>query len=607
MRRSYRWGIVVVALAFAAWGLAPTLLDLADGSLDREVETFDSETVDWVMENGQPLTLGLDLQGGLLLQYKVLSEKAVQDKLDRMARDVEARLEEKDEDASYEVTHEDGEYFVRIVFEDADNTSLIDNDFMSNYAGGGAAGGGGNGRSASFEKTTEGDNEIHLVMPEEYRNNFKDDAIEQAIDTIRNRVNSLGVTEPSITRRGQSDIVVQLPGLGEEDRERAKDLIGQTARLRFRLVDDDGTDEFFRQFEGQLPTEDHKLRRMGGYITVTHPDKETLDDFLSPKTDDEHIIGYEYMARYKDDEQEEIDEEASFWRAHYIFADTRLTGERVQDARVSVDQQTQKPVVSLTLDRQGADKFADLTRNHTDERFAIMLDDEVQSAPVINEPIPGGRAQISMGQLRSYSEIQKEAQDLVIVLRHGALQAPIELQYQTAVGPTLGQESIYQSSRALVVGTILIVLFMLFYYRGSGIISVLALLLNMIFILSALAGLGATLTLPGIAGIILTVGMAVDANVIIYERIREEVRAGRGALSAVEEGFDKGFSAVLDANVTTGIAALVLMQYGTGPIRGFAVTLLIGIVSTLFTAVFCSKLLFDTWLSGKAEDADLSI
>jgi protein-export membrane protein SecD len=605
MRSSYRWGIVIVALGLALWGLAPTLLDLADGSLDREVEAFDSQAVNWVMKNGQPLTLGLDLQGGLLLQYSVLTDQALQDKLDRMARDVEARLEARDTNSSFEVTHQEGEFVVRVEFDDPADRSVIDNDFMANYAGGAAAGGGG--RSASFEKTQQGDNVVQLVMPEDYRNNFKDDAIEQAIDTIRNRVNSLGVTEPSITRRGQSDIVVQLPGLGKEDRARAKDLIGQTARLRFRLVDDEGTDQFFRQFQGQLPTSDFKMRRMGGYITVTHPNKEKLDEFLSPKTDDEHILGYEHQVRYKTDEQKEIDEEASFWRAHYIFSETRLTGERVQDARVSVDQQTQKPVVSLTLDRRGAQKFGDLTREHVDERFAIMLDDEVQSAPVINEPIPGGRAQISMGQLRSYSEIQKEAQDLVIVLRHGALQAPIELQYQTAVGPTLGQESIYSSSRALLVGSILIILFMLFYYRGSGVVSVIALLFNMVFILSALAGLGATLTLPGIAGIILTVGMAVDANVIIYERIREEIRAGRGAMSAVDEGFDKGVSAVVDANVTTGIAALVLMQYGTGPIRGFAVTLLIGIASTLFTAVFISRLLFDTWLSGKSESADLSI
>ncbi|MFB6375724.1 MAG: SecD/SecF family protein translocase subunit, partial [Bradymonadaceae bacterium] len=180
------------------------------------------------------------------------------------------------------------------------------------------------------------------------------------------------------------------------------------------------------------------------------------------------------------------------------------------------------------------------------------------------------RAQITLGQLQSYSELQKEAQDLVIVLRHGALQAPIELQYQTVVGPTLGQESINSSSRAMLVGSLLIILFMLFYYRKSGVISVIALLFNMVFIMAALASLGATLTLPGIAGIILTVGMAVDANVIIYERIREEVRAGRGALSAVDQGFDKGVTAVLDANITTAIAALVLMQYVTGPIRGMA-------------------------------------
>jgi preprotein translocase subunit SecD len=225
---------------------------------------------------------------------------------------------------------------------------------------------------------------------------------------------------------------------------------------------------------------------------------------------------------------------------------------------------------------------------------------------VFNEAIPGGRAQINMGSMQSYTEILRDSEDLVIVLRHGALPAPIEKQFETVVGPTLGQDSIDSSTRALLIGLFLVVVFMLFYYRGSGLISVVALGLNMVFVMAGLSGLGATLTLPGIAGIILTVGMAVDANVIIFERIREELDKGKKAREAMSSGFDAALSAVMDANVTTGIAGIVLMEAGTGPVRGFAVTLLIGIVSTIFTAVFISRLLFDAWVA-KADKDSLSI
>jgi len=605
MKLSYRWGIVAVAVLLALWGLGPTILDVAaDGSLDRdfEVERDDGETVraiensvaDWIMAKGTPLTLGLDLQGGLLLQYKVLLERAVQDKLDRMAQDVEKGITDQDEDVQVEVDHPEGSYRIEIDFEDPSKTSILGTDFMANYT--------------NLEKADKGDGVVHLVMSEDYVDQTKKFAVKQAVETIRERVNSLGVTEPSITRRGESDIVVQLPGLEEEDQERAKELIGQTARLRFRLVVDvQGTNEFFNQFRDELPTDDFKLRRLGDNLTITHPNKERLKEFFEGRIDDEHIIGFEYIPIYKDEKEEEIDEEKSYWRTYYLEAETRLTGDRVQNARVTVDRRTQEPVVSLTFDRQGAEKFKNLTEDNVGERFAIMLDDEVQSAPVIREAIPGGRAQISMGSLQSYAEIQQEAQDLVIVLRHGALPAPIELQYQTAVGPTLGQESIESSVRALLLGSLLIILFMGVYYRKSGLISVAALLLNMLFVVAALAGLGATLTLPGIAGIILTVGMAVDANVIIFERIREEIRTGSHAREAVDAGFGKALSAVIDANVTTAIAALVLMQYGTGPIRGFAVTLLIGIVGTIFTAVFISRTMFDTWLGGESRRETLSI
>ncbi|QDG54536.1 protein translocase subunit SecD [Persicimonas caeni] len=588
--KTFKWTIVLIAVLLAVYGLVPTILDAADGDLDREVKNFEGPAVEWIMENGKPLTLGLDLQGGLLLQYKVLVDKAVQDKLDRMARDVRARLVDDEPGLNVEVTHPEGEFFIDVQFADETKTALIDEDFMSYLT--------------NLQETEMGGGMVRLTMNEEYIEETKKFAVQQAIETIRQRVNALGVAEPSITRRGESDIVVQLPGLKENDVERAKELIGQTAQLEFKMLDDDGTDAYFQQFMGNLP-QGFNLRRIGGGdLSVTHRSKEALKQFFEGKTDANHEIGYQHHPIYKNKAEGIIDEERSYWKTYYVFSETKLTGDYIQDARVAIDQQFNRPYVALNFDTKGAELFGELSSNNVGKRMAIMLDDNVQSAPVFNEPIMGGRAQITMGSMQSFGEIQQEAQDLVIVLRHGALPAPIEMQYETVVGPTLGADSIDKSTRALLVGSILIVIFMLIYYRGAGVISVAALTFNVMFIMAGLASLGATLTLPGIAGIILTVGMAVDANVIIYERIREEVRAGRSAFEAVNSGFDKALSAVMDANITTGIAALVLMQYGTGPVKGFAVTLLIGIVSTIFTAVFIARLLFDTWGAGSSKNAD---
>jgi preprotein translocase subunit SecD len=586
--KTFKWTIVLIALLLAVYGLAPTLLDVADGELDRDVKNFQGPAVEWVLENGKPLTLGLDLQGGLLLQYKVLVDKAVQDKLDRMARDIKTRLEDREDTAQVTVDHPEGEFYIDASFADPANVSLINEDFMTYFT--------------NLQHTEMGGSRVRLSMTEEYIDETKKFVVQQAIETIRERVNALGVAEPSITRRGESDIVVQLPGLKENDVERAKDLIGQTAQLEFKMVDDAGTDQFFSQFMGQLP-EGYNLRRIdGSNLSVTHQNKETLKSFFEGKTDASHEIGYQHHPIYDNKAEEIINEERSYWKSYYIFSETKLTGDYIQDARVSLDQQFNKPYVALNFDSKGAELFGQLSKNNVDKRMAIMLDDNVQSAPVFNEPIMGGRAQITLGSMRSFGEIQQEAQDLVIVLRHGALPAPIEMQYETVVGPTLGADSIDKSTKALGLGSLLIVIFMLIYYRGSGVISVVALGFNVMFIMAGLASLGATLTLPGIAGIILTVGMAVDANVIIYERIREETRAGKTPFEAVKTGFDKALSAVLDANITTGIAALVLMQYGTGPIKGFAVTLLIGIISTIFTAVFIARLLFDTWGASRSQD-----
>ena len=549
--------------------------------------------LDWA--HIEPLTLGLDLRGGLLLQYHVYVDRAVQDRLERTVDDLQDRINAAaGREVDVDVSHERGDLHVDIQFADGDDMDIIDADFMLDYQ--------------NFEHSDIGQNTIRMEMLQDYIDETQDFAIEQAIETIRSRVDALGVAEPSVTRQGAEDIVVQLPGIGEDDVDRARDLIGQTAQLRFQMVaDTEEINEYFGQFQGQLP-EGFALRLIdGGNHSVTHQDKDALVDFFEEQgMPDDRIIGYQHHPVYISEEEGILDEDRSYWMSYLLHRETEVTGDYIQDARVAIDPDFHQPYVQLNFDSTGADLFAETTTENVGERFAIMMDDEVQSAPVINEPITGGRARITLGQGLSYSEIQAEAHDLVIVLRHGALPAPIELQFETLVGPTLGQESIDSSILALIVGSLLVILFMLAYYKRSGLISTIALTMNLLLISAALALLGAVLTLPGIAGIILTVGMAVDANVIIYERIREEWVAGKPMKESINEGFGKAYSAVFDANITTGIAGLVLFQYGTGPIQGFAVTLLIGILATLFTAVYVTRLFFVEWMD-RSKTEHLSI
>ncbi len=376
-----RWGVVILAIVGAIYGLLPTFLDLEDGALDGEIPRANDAAWQWILEHDtEPLTLGLDLQGGLLMQYHVLVDKAVQDKLDRMADDLQTRLVDTNEGLAVEVTHEYGEDFIVVDFANPDETDKLNEDIMSYFQ--------------SLKKVEMSGGAFHLVVDEDYVAETKDFAIQQAIETIRQRIDALGVSEPSITRQGQSDIVVQLPGLKEEDVDRAKKLIGQTAQLEFRMVDDDGTNAFFNRFSGQLP-QGFALRVIdGGYRSVTHSDKEALRKFFKGRVPETHIIGYQHHPVFLDAEKTELDEAKSYWKSYYIFREVELTGDYIQEARTAVDQRFNKPYVSLNFDSKGADIFGELSANNVGKRMAIMLDDNVQSAPVFNEAIPGGRAQI---------------------------------------------------------------------------------------------------------------------------------------------------------------------------------------------------------------------
>jgi len=365
------------------------------------------------------------------------------------------------------------------------------------------------------------------------------DAMNTGLEIIRNRIDQFGVKEPTIVRQGDKRIIVDLPGI--EDPQRAIDIVGKTALLEFKLLDEKG--DLNEALQGKISSEDEVLYDLKG------------EPYLLKK-------------------------------------ETLLTGKTIKDTRVEIGQWGQ-PYVTLSFDKEGADKFAQITGRHVGERLAIVLDNVVKTAPVIKTRIPDGKAIIE-GNFT-----MEKANELRIVLKSGALPVPFNIIQNTTVGPSLGQDSIRKGFWAGIIGFICVIFFMVFYYKKAGLIADVALLLNLLFLLGALAGLKATLTLPGIAGIILTIGMSVDANVIIFERIREELRKERAPRSALDAGYSGALRTILDANITTLITALILLQFGSGPVKGFATTLSIGILASLFTAIVVTKTIFNLLLAGR--------
>lgn len=573
MDRGLKWraGLVIFTILLGALYVVPNFVP--EGSLP---EWFPSKK----------MNLGLDLQGGLLLQYSVEVEKAVSDKVDRMKPELENRIREKKPDAKFKVQRE-GLSGLKVQFEDPADTALLDTRFMWDFP--------------NMDKTDLGPGSLLLQMPEETIARLKEGAVDKALETIRGRIDAFGVAEPDIRKgREGTEIIVQLPGLSEKDFNRAKDMIGRTAQLEFRMCDDEGASAWVEQHRGSIPRGSDgqptiEVINDGGLLAFKADSRTTLEEFVKGKADDDHYIGFENVQTKKNIGSVQIAE--GYWKTIYLKKAAPLTGEFISDAGVAVDQRDQRPYVSLTFDSHGARIFGELTTANVKKRMAIMLDDVVNSAPVINEPITGGRAQITMGGWRSNQELFQEARDLVTVLEHGALPAPVQKEFETRVGPTLGADSIEAGKISMIIGFLAVVCFMAFYYRWAGMVANLALLLNALFMLAGLTAFEATLTLPGMAGIVLTLGMAVDANVIINERIREELRLGKTPRSAVEAGYGKAWTAIFDANLTTVIAGLVLYGYGTGPIRGFAVTLLMGIVSSMFTAIFVTRVVFETFVN----------
>lgn len=488
-------------------------------------------------EKGAKITLGLDLQGGLHMLLGVKTEEAVKARFKSIAASIKYFSEKNDILVDTLVVNDEGIEF-----------SLLDEDDLSAV-------------KAMLEKTEGLVVELNelafsLSFSEPEIEKTKKDSVEQAIETIRNRLDQFGLAEPTVAQQGEEKILVELPGIKtQEEEQRARELISRAAYLQMMALDEERQSRVYQMSKAEAA-------KYGDVI---------LDDVARP--------GVKYLIK-------EIQ---------------ILDGSMLTNARVSFDQQTNQPVINFTLNAEGGAIFGDFTEKNVGNHLAIVLDDKVFSAPVINERIGGGSGQIS----GSYTP--QEAQDLAIALRSGALLAPIYLMEKRSVGPSLGADSIKAASVALVGGFILVVVFMLVYYKMAGVIANVALIANLFILLAVMALFGATLTLPGMAGIVLTVGMAVDANVIISERIRELLYQGVSIRKAIEQGYENATSAILDANITTLIAAIVLYIYGTGAIKGFAITMSIGILASMLTAILGTNGMYEMLLSRIEKSKNLNI
>ena len=488
------------------------------------------------------IALGLDLQGGMHLVLEVQVEKAVEASLERMADDIKREIENEDIEVD-KVSADLKDRLVTIRMVDTVDQPQMEK-IMEGYP------------FLVKKETTKEGLALNFQLTDEQAVRIEKNAVNQGLETIRNRVDQFGVSEPTIQAQGERRILVQLPGV--KDPERAINLIGKTARLEFKLVDELKSVE--EAVQGGVPEGDEILYQR-------NENKETGEVKKEP-----------FLLKKR----------------------TVLTGETLTGAEVRYDQDYNEPYVAINFNSMGAMIFQQITRENVKKRLAIVLDNTVYSAPVIQDEIAGGRAQIT-GRFST-----EEARDLAIVLRAGALPAPVVILENRTVGPSLGKDSIEKGISSILFGGALVMVFIVLYYRLSGMVAVFALFLNIVILAGALAYFGAALTLPGIAGVILTVGMAIDANVLVFERIREELRNGKTVRAGIEAGFAKAFRTIVDANITTFIAAVVLFQFGTGPIKGFAITLCIGIAASMFTAVFVSRTVFDSTMSRK-KIAKLSI
>ena len=504
-------------------------------SIPSLTQSTDSNTSTENNSSGKKITLGLDLQGGLHMLLSVKTEVALESKIKSMGTSLKYNLD--DDDIVYDTLKIDGD---KVVFEllDEDDVKNVDAMLAENFA--------------DYKLVKKG-MLYELSLTPELAEKTEKAAIDQAVETIRNRLNMYGLAEPTVAKQGSERILVEVPGIKtQEDEDRIKALIAKAAHLQMMAVDEE---------------------RANRVYSMSQEEAESYGDIILPDVESKEI-------------------------KYLLYSVPILDGSMLTDAKVGYEEKTNRPMVTFSLNRQGAKIFGDFTEKSVGKRMAVVLDGEVYTAPNIVQRIGGGNVQITG------AFTPQEANDISIALRSGALLAPVQVESQRSIGPSLGADNIKASIIALVVGFLAVIIFMVLYYGVAGVISNMALVVNLFLILAVMSLFEATLTLPGMAGIILTVGMAVDANVIINERIRELLHAGSSLTKSIEQGYNNAFTAIWDANITTLIAAVVLFAYGTGPIKGFALTISIGILASMLTAILGTHGIYQ-WILPKMDKKKL--
>jgi preprotein translocase subunit SecD len=569
---NWRVTTVILSVLFCAYLLTPSILKFGFG-----------KTVPRVTKPGDPwyfhvlpsevLTLGLDLQGGLHLVLGIDFTEVQRDAITKLKNQLQEVAErESQKDYKYEVNNKD-----EIVIQYPSGSGGKVSDLVVKFF------------PDILEFRNQTDSQALIAIHPNHENEVRKRAIDQSLETLRNRIDEFGIAEANISPQGTDKIQVQFPGV--QDPTRIKDIIARTAKLSFQIVRS-GTEvpegpPRAEELRGWVKEFEEKTgNKIDGKVPFSNYLRE-LNKFVASKLPE----GTEMLFH----REVNVNTRQTEYIPYILQREALVTGEDLQDAYYSYDPDNNKPIVNFQLTPVGADKFDKATGANVGKAMAIVLDNNVHSAPRITQRIGGGRAVIKLGEdgSRSTEELQNEAKDTSLVLRSGALPARLLFLEERLIGPSLGMDAIMAGTKSLIFGLLIVLVGMAIYYRASGLVATLALTLNAVIVLACMAAFEATLTLPGLAGLTLTLGMAVDANVLIFEHMREELRKGKGVVNAISEGYRQAFSAILDGNLTTIFAGLVLLGFGYGPIRGFAVTMLIGLVASMYTAVFVTRVVFD--------------
>jgi preprotein translocase subunit SecD len=622
-----RAGLVLGTAVLGGIVMWPTLSTMSDGKIP--LPAYVEKNVSF------RLVKGLDLQGGMRLVYTVDVDEAIRDRRDRRYEDMLLELakifdlhsgDDRPSEAVYQKLRElvdvstsrtSSDSMVLEVKPGAD-PAKIDGRFLGLFEG-----------DMTFSRNADG-RRYDFRVKEAAQSEVRGTAVAQAKEIILRRVDELGLREAAVSTRDE-DIIVEVPGQNEASFDEIREIISQTARLEFKLLDDDN--DFLTKMSQdpatQLPeglqfraesvpvgqdADGEPIRKRSTYVVVEQKEGESSKEALKRLKDwaatlelpQDRELGFE-IERVTDPDTGQ--EKEAGWRTYLLRSRAEVTGDMIRDAVATPDQGQSSLggwYVALTFTDAGGAAFERITGANIKRRFAIILDERVESAPVIQGRIPGGHASITMGSGDPQTQLQ-DSRKLELVLRSGALPAPITPSNEQHIGPSLGESSIKSSVRAALIGSLIVLVFMVLYYKKAGLIADIAVLFNLLLQLAVLAMFGASMTLPGIAGLALTIGMSVDANVLINERIRDELRDGKSPRAAVEIGYGRALSAIVDGHLTTLISAIVLAQFGTGPIKGFAVTLMVGVTVSIYTGVMVTRLMFDFWVRRMERTAKLDI